>query len=101
MKSAGKLTTILIAAFSLLLVFGALLTALAETGFTANENDPTAETGPSKPTATLIMLPTNEEVPTEETDQPSEQSPTEGNPTDEVEKTKAPTETEKVKETLE
>ena len=41
MKNPGKLTTILIAAFSLLLVFGALLTALAETGFTATWPDKT------------------------------------------------------------
>ena len=32
-----KLTAVLVAAFSLLLVFGALLTALAETGFTAGQ----------------------------------------------------------------
>ncbi len=63
---AGKLTTVLIAAFSLLLVFGALLTALAETGFTATEVIEDQASELENPTATLILLPTKASSPTEE-----------------------------------
>ncbi|MBN2044207.1 MAG: LysM peptidoglycan-binding domain-containing protein [Anaerolineales bacterium] len=61
MRDSGKLTAGVIAAFSLLLVFGALFTALAETGFTAF--GPTKTNLPDTPTSTSILLPTKEEQP--------------------------------------
>jgi LysM repeat protein len=82
MKNPGKLTTVLIAAFSLLLVFGALLTALAETGFTAFTPTKTpAGENSGNPTPTAIFLPTKEE------------QPTKVQPTTPPDKTKSPTKT--------
>jgi len=93
MKNAGKLTGVIIAAFSLLLVFGALMTALAETGFIATGTEPTQTPNSGKPTATLIILPTKEGSATKEL------SPTTEKPTAEIEKTSKPENTEKSPDT--
>ena len=102
MMKPGKLTTVVIAAFSLLLVFGALLTALAETGFTASE--PTQDQAlDSDPTATLIMLPTQEipptDVPAATQEEPTEVVKVQDTATPEV--TKLPTDTIESTETVE
>lgn len=64
--AAAKFSIALIAVFSLLLVAGAMLTALAETGFTAPIfNRPTKTSSPvdgGKPTITPILLATKEKT---------------------------------------
>ena len=82
MSNSRRLTAVLIAGFSLVLVFGALLTALAETGFTAipaaqatntkitvGELDPTA-TKAEEPTA--MKKPTSSEPDATKTEKPTE-----------------------------
>ena len=75
-----KLSGVIIAAFSLLMVFGALLTALAETGFTASEESKASQTsinvgGPA--TSTPIILPTDAtDVPTNASTEPPQATDT-------------------------
>jgi len=92
-----KITAVLVAAFSLLLVFGALLTALAETGFTARpQTQPTQtsiEVG-GQATDTLAVLPSSTPQPTPDQPEASDTPEVQNTPDPSASATSRPTATD-------
>lgn len=93
-----KLTAVLVAAFSLLLVFGALLTALAETGFTAQPQTQATQTsiqfgGEATDTA-AVLPPTSTPEPPPDQPEASDTPEVQDTPDPSASETNSPTATD-------